>query len=54
MENEDCEAGAHEWELIDDSFDHQFGVELIYYYQCAHCGLTKDADSNDDYGFEDN
>ena len=34
----------HEWELKDDSFDHEFGCEQIQYYECVKCEETKDLD----------
>jgi len=37
----------HEWKMIDDSFDHEFGTEQIYYYECEHCGATKDLEAGD-------
>lgn len=34
----------HEWELKDDSFDHELGCEQIQYFECAYCEETKDLD----------
>ena len=28
----------HEWEFVDDSFDHEFGREVIRYWECEICG----------------
>ncbi len=42
----------HDWQLIDDSFDHQFGTEQIFYYQCNNCGSQREAEHEDFY-FED-
>ena len=39
MEENKCE---HEWEFEDDSFDHEFGTEVIQYYVCIHCGEVAD------------
>ena len=30
----------HDWQFHDDSFDHEFGVEVIRYWQCERCGHT--------------
>jgi len=30
----------HDWQFHDDSFDHEFGVEVIRYWQCERCGKT--------------
>ena len=43
---EDCECN-HEWEFQDDSFDHEFGTEVIRYYVCANCGETASLDDFD-------
>lgn len=32
----------HEWEVIDDSFDHAFGTEKIVYERCKHCGKERE------------
>lgn len=37
----------HHWELQDASFDHEFGCEQVYYYECQHCGKTKDLEAAD-------
>lgn len=31
----------HEWEHIDDSFDHEFGTEQIHCWRCESCGLER-------------
>lgn len=31
----------HEWEHVDDSFDHEFGTEQVHSYVCEKCGATK-------------
>ena len=30
----------HDWHFHDDTFDHEFGVEVIRYWQCERCGQT--------------
>lgn len=30
----------HDWQFRDDTFDHEFGVEVIRYWQCERCGQT--------------
>lgn len=37
----------HDLDLKDDSFDHEYGVELIQYYECRQCGLTLDLGPGD-------
>ncbi len=37
MTNEQPEECDHDWELIDDSFDHEYGCEQILYYSCTKC-----------------
>jgi hypothetical protein len=37
----------HEWELVDDSFDHEFGTEIIRYFRCERCGETKEIGPRD-------
>ncbi len=32
----------HNWQFHDDSFEHEFGVEVIRYWQCERCGQTGD------------
>lgn len=32
----------HNWEYVDDSFSHEFGLERVEYYQCSKCETTKD------------
>ena len=41
---EACDNGDHELEVIDASFDHEFGCERIFYYQCSVCDYTHDED----------
>ena len=37
----------HDWELQDDSFDHEFGCEQIQYYRCEICDAEKDLEAAD-------
>lgn len=38
----DQEPCDHDWQLCDDSFDHEFGTEQIPpYYECQKCGERK-------------
>ncbi len=34
----------HQWERVDDSFDHAFGTEVIRYDRCELCGETRDSE----------
>lgn len=38
-----CDSG-HELIIINDSFDHEFGCEQIFYYQCSVCDATHEED----------
>ena len=38
---QDCE---HDFEFCDDSFTHEFGTEIIRYWQCTICGYGYDDD----------
>jgi len=31
----------HEWEFIDNSFDHEFGTERVHSWQCEKCGESR-------------
>jgi hypothetical protein len=31
-------ACEHNWEFQDDSFSHEFGIEVINYWLCNECG----------------
>lgn len=46
MPDEPCD---HEWEVIDDSFDHAFGTERVIYDRCKLCEATREHDSRDDH-----
>lgn len=34
----------HDWEEVDDSFDHEYGTEQIHYRRCLKCGLEAEAE----------
>jgi hypothetical protein len=45
--NEDCEAGQHEYEYVDDSFSDGFYESRGGHYECCNCGhkaSTKEVD----------
>ena len=31
----------HDWEEVDDSFDHEFGTEQIHFHRCSKCDATR-------------
>ena len=35
-----AETCDHEWEFIDYSFDHEWGCEQAYSWECQKCGET--------------
>jgi hypothetical protein len=37
----------HDWEEMDDSFDHEYGTEIILYDMCNVCGLQREAEHID-------
>ena len=37
----------HEWVIQDDSFDHEYGTEVIRYFVCKHCDAVRDIESGD-------
>jgi hypothetical protein len=37
----------HDWIEVDDSFDHEYGTEQIFYYVCAKCDATKEREPDD-------
>lgn len=41
----------HDWKLQDDSFDHEFGTQVVRYMQCSRCDATKEEEP---YEFDDN
>ncbi len=43
----------HDWEMIDDSFDHAFGRQEDFYMQCIHCNDTREFDSERDIDIND-
>ena len=45
MENDDpVDEYEHEWEVIDDSFDHEFGCEVIVFERCQICNAERKYD----------
>ena len=32
----------HDWVFMDESFDHEFGCQQVYYWKCALCEATRD------------
>lgn len=44
----DKEPCDHDWKFVDDSFDHEYGVEQIHYYECQLCGETCEPSQFDD------
>lgn len=44
---QDPPACDHEWVYQDDSFDHEYGTEVIRYWLCEKCGETKPFKSTD-------
>lgn len=41
-----CESDKHSWKLRNDSFDHEFGTEMIYCEECEHCGETRELEEH--------
>lgn len=37
----------HEWEPVDDSFDHEYGTERIVFERCELCGATREHEPYD-------
>lgn len=35
----------HDLEIVDDSFDHEYGCQQQYYYRCILCDATHEEDS---------
>lgn len=36
----------HDLQVVDDSYDHEYGVEQIFYHQCIKCDATQEEDSS--------
>lgn len=36
------QACDHEWEVIDESFDHEYGTEIIVFERCSVCSAERD------------
>jgi len=45
----DCEPAPcdHEWHLVDDSFDHEFGTKIVVYEECELCGERREPEPCD-------
>lgn len=39
----DCD---HDWKFADDSFDHEFGCEVVRFMRCEKCDATKECDDD--------
>lgn len=50
MSDEECD---HDWETVDDSFDHEFGTETILYRKCSKCDKESEFDYDPPF-YEDN
>lgn len=37
----------HNWKFEDASFDHEFGTERVWYWQCEHCEASRDMEPGD-------
>jgi hypothetical protein len=44
----DCD---HAWEVVDDSYDHEFGTENIVFERCIHCDEEREHEPRQ---FDDN
>ncbi len=47
MEMNNADLIDHDWKFQDDSFDHEFGVEVIQYWECQRCGATHETSPAD-------
>jgi hypothetical protein len=41
QEQLDCD---HDWKHRDESFDHEFGTEQIFFDECEKCGLRRETE----------
>lgn len=37
----------HYWKARDESFSHEFGTEIVVYFECEHCGATREYEDSD-------
>ena len=37
----------HDWKHRDDSFEHEFGTERVWYFECERCGATREMEPGD-------
>ncbi len=49
----DPEPCDHEWQVQDDSFDHEFGTEKVIYERCVKCDETRPHEPYDDSHCDD-
>lgn len=40
-----CADGDHNLEVVDESFDHEYGCEQVFFYRCSVCGAIHEDDS---------
>jgi hypothetical protein len=45
---EECD---HDWEVVDDSFSHEFGTQVVVYQRCLICDAVSDYDPPDFDGY---
>ena len=41
----------HDWQFVDESFDHAYGTERVHFWRCERCDATRgmEAGDYDDY-----
>jgi hypothetical protein len=37
----------HDFETVDDSFDHEYGTQQVIFKRCRVCGYERDLEGND-------
>ncbi len=42
----------HDWEVIDDSFDHEYGTQTVIYERCKLCEKERDYEWPDIESYE--
>lgn len=43
----------HDWEWVDDSFDHEYGTDQCGHYKCVHCDEVDSDSPAPEYHFDD-
>ena len=43
----------HDWKLVDDSFDHEFGTEVCGHMQCTKCEETREIEDGEFDDFDE-